>query len=114
MKATYLLLALATSFVQSVKISREPLRSWSPTPKADAFKMNYAVPHFGEDADIQATKVSTAIAEKQYNHYVWPADDFAPPKRDYFVPHFGVDSEIGDSLNNLATWEKTFNHKMGQ
>ena len=91
-------------------INREPLRSWSPTPKADAFKMNYGVPHFGEDPDMIATRVSTSIAEKQYNHYVWPADDPAPPKRDYFVPHFGEDTDISATKSNIANAEKTHSH----
>ena len=57
--------ALATvSLTSAVKLNREPLAAWSPTPKADSFKMNYFVPHFGEDEDIKATKVSTGIAEK--------------------------------------------------
>ena len=58
------------------------------------------------------TKVSTDIAEKQYNHYNWPADDPAPIKRDYFVPNWGIDSDITDSVKNLADAEKTQGHTL--
>ena len=99
--------ALATiSLASAVKLEREPLAAWSPTPKGDAFKMNYFVPHFGEDDDIKATKISAGIAEKAYNHFNWPADPADDPKRDYFVPHFGEDEDIEFSKRNIANAEK--------
>ena len=57
-------IALLISESSAVKLEREPLAAWAPTPKADAHKMNYFVPHFGEDDDIKATKVSAGYAEK--------------------------------------------------
>ena len=53
---------------------------------------------------------SASIAEKQYNHYNWPADDPSPPKRNYFVPHFGEDPDISSTKANLASTEKAMGH----
>jgi hypothetical protein len=58
------------------------------------------------------TKVSAGIAEKQYNHYNWPADDPDPPKRNYFVPNWGIDTDINDSVKNLADAEKSQGHSL--
>ena len=52
-----------------------------------------------------ASKNSAGIAEKQYNHYKWPAEPADPPKRDYFVPNWGIDSDINDSVKNLKDAE---------
>jgi len=81
--------------------------------KDRGYKIDYFVPHFGEDQDIINTRVSTGIAEKQYNHYNWPADDPDPPKRNYFVPHFGEDPDIIASKANLAATEKAQGHTLG-
>jgi len=56
--------------------------------------------------------VSAGIAEKQYNHYNWPADEPDPPKRDYFVPNWGIDTDINDSVKNLADAEKSQGHSL--
>ena len=69
MKVTFAIFALISSS-SAVKLEREPLRAWSPTPKADGFKMNYKVPHFGTDSDINNSLDSTKLAEAQHGH-VW-------------------------------------------
>ena len=57
-----------------------------------------------------ASRNSAGIAEKQYNHFNWPADAADPPKRNYFVPHFGEDPEITATKANLAASEKSQGH----
>merc|ERR1719240_97634 len=101
------ILSLATiTFASAVNIEREPLLTWAPTPKADAFNMNYGVPHFGEDHDVTETKKSAADAEAKLGHF-WdvlaPSPD--PPKRNYFVPNFGIDADIVDSMKHMKDQE---------
>ena len=58
---------------------------------------NYAVPNFGQDADVAATLSHIAKAEKQYKIKYDPERKTGPPKAaatDYTVPNFGVDSDI--------------------
>ena len=103
MKAAFTLAAV--SVVSAVNMDREPLLTWSPTPPA-SIKMNYFVPHFGEDTEIKASKKNVADAEKALGHVLdtsAPPDD--PPKN-YFVPHFGTDEDIKSSMKNLADQEK--------
>ena len=97
--------------VSCVKIEREPLITWAPTPKADEFKMNYGVSHFGEDKEITYTKKNIADAEKKLGHILDTSEPPADPKRNYFVPHFGVDTDIATSLSNLNAQEKVFGDK---
>merc|ERR1712167_269846 len=75
----------------AIQLKREPLLTWSATPKAAAFDMNYFVPHFGTDHDALNTADDIAWAEKSLGHHWTIKDDPAPPDRDYFVPHFGAD-----------------------
>ena len=81
--------------------------------KDRGYKIDYFVPHFGEDGDIMATKNSAGIAEKQFNHYNWPAEPADPPKRNYFVPNFGEDPEITATKKNIAAAEKDQGHTFG-
>ena len=101
------IIALATlSIASALKVERDPLLTWAPTPSKDPFDMNYFVPHFGEDGDISNTKASAATAEAKLGHVWNPAAPGDPPPTDYFVPHFGTDQDVKDSLGNLATQEK--------
>merc|ERR1712032_844832 len=89
MKYIYSLAALALiSGCSAVKLEREPLLAWSPTPKKDSFPMNYGVPHFGEDHDITVTKKNVADAEKKLGHILDTSDPPKDPPRNYFVPNF--------------------------
>jgi len=57
--------------------------------------MDYAVPNFGVDRDIQATKSHIAGAEDRLHHKLMFAErkeDEYP--MDYAVPNFGVDRDI--------------------
>ena len=96
----------------AVKLEREPLLSWAPTPKKDSFPMNYGVTHFGEDEDIKGTKVDIAWAENQLNHKLVISDPPKDPPRNYFVPHFGTDQEVLDHRDALTWAEKHHNHKL--
>lgn len=80
-------------------------------PDANPHKMNYFVPHFGEDEDIKSTKSNVAAAEKKYDH-VYDGTVPEPPKRDYFVPNFGIDSDINGATENLAATEKALGHTL--
>jgi hypothetical protein len=60
-----------------------------------------------------ATRNSAGIAEKAYNHYVWPADPVDPPKRNYFVPNFGEDPDITATKSNIAAAETAQSHTFG-
>lgn len=55
-------------------MNREPLLSWSPTPPK-TFKMNYFVPHFGEDHDITTSKANEAAAGARLSHTWTPTKD---------------------------------------
>ena|ERR1719498_2138200 len=58
----YGLVALIAS-ASAVNIQREPLLTWAPTEPA-TFKMNYPVPDFGPDPDIEnSLKHSVALTE---------------------------------------------------
>ena len=72
-----LIVTMAGTAVQGVRVAREPLLTWKPTPPAE-IPMNYFVPHFGEDRDITATKDSLAITEKAMG-YKWDFPD--PPAK---------------------------------
>ena len=98
----------SVSVVSCLNIEREPLLTWAPTPKADSFKMNYGVSHFGEDKEITYTKKNIKDAEQKLGHELDTSDPPADPKRGYFVPNFGVDTDIKSSLSNLSNQEKLY------
>ena len=103
--ASIAIATLAVASAVNIDRRREPLLTWSPTPKKSGHPVDYFVPHFGEDHDIIETKKSWATEEKKQGHF-WaiapPADD---PPRNYFVPHFGTDEDIKSSLKNLNDQE---------
>jgi hypothetical protein len=75
--------------------------------------MDYPVPSFGQDTEINSNFNSLNIAEKlQKKNWVVTAEDLKKaPSNDYTVPNFGQDNEIAYSLNHTAAAEKTLNHK---
>jgi len=75
--------------------------------------MNYPVPNFGMDRDIQGGLINLAVAEGIVKHH-WPGigDEYKNPAKevDYnFAP--ALDAQIVDSQNNLAATEKKLDHK---
>jgi len=67
--------------------------------KDDEYPMDYAVPNFGLDRDIQATHDHIGNAELRLNHKLLfaenKADDYPV---DYGVANFGLDHDIRDSI----------------
>jgi len=108
MKSASIALAAGIAVASAVTVEerRDPLLTWSATPKKSAYPMDYAVPTFGEDHDIIETKKSWAAQEKAHGHF-WDVNKPKPedPPRDYYVPNFGTDSEITASLKNLGDQE---------
>ena len=101
--------------VNCVRIQRDPLLSWSPTPADDGPPKNYFVPHFGTDTEITGVAGAIAAAEKVTGTKFNPNfDEYAPReppvKRNYFVPHFGEDQDIKDTKVHAAYAEKKLNH----
>ena len=61
MKATLALGFIAVA--NCVNLQREPLLSWSPTKKPNAYPVDYFVPHFGQDEDIKSSFSHMKAAE---------------------------------------------------
>ncbi len=77
-------------------------------------EMNYFVPNFGLDQNVQTTLDNTNLAEQITGHkwqYVDPKDRPKANKVDYYVPNFGQDTEIKQTLDLEAKAEKKLNHK---
>lgn len=55
-------------------IKREPLLTWAPTPPK-THKMNYFVPNFGADHDINVSKANEASAAEKLGHEWNPTKD---------------------------------------
>lgn len=65
MEATYGTWNLPAEDVQlSAKMNREPLLSWSPSLKKKKYPMNYYVPSFGRDDDMNETNLSENSASE--------------------------------------------------
>lgn len=101
--------------VQAVKVteSREPLLTWSPTPKKGGFKKDYTVPNFGpQSTEIKDTYESLASTENLLGHKL--GNPAAPkpkdPPRDYFVPNFGKDEDIATTQVNAIAAEGSLGH----
>jgi hypothetical protein len=73
--------------------------------------MNYFVPNFGSDRDINTSFNSLEWAEKNLKHD-WVVDFKKKDKlkRDYFVPNFGVDDDIKMTQAHVAEQEKKLKH----
>ena len=100
--------AVLLSGTNAVQVTREPLLTWAPTPKASAYPKDFFVPHFGEDSVITSTKKNIRDAEAKYGHILDTSPPPDAPPRDYFVPHFGYDEDIVASVKNLNDQEKKF------
>ena len=99
-----------------VRLNREPLLTWSPTPADDGPPKNYFVPHFGADKEYTDTMNSIKVAEgitgekfiSDKDLLARPAEQ--PDPRNYFVPHFGEDQDILDTKVHSALAEKQLGH----
>ena len=111
--ASIALASLAVASAVQVEERRDPLMTWSATPKKSAYPVDYAVPKFGEDHDIIETKKSWATQEAAHGHF-WNVNAPKPddPPRDYFVPSFGKDSDMSGTMNSLSIAEDQRKHKL--
>jgi len=73
--------------------------------------INYFVPHFGADSDINASMKNLATAEGELKHEMQASFD-APkgPPMNYFVPHFGEDDDIKMTKENTKQAEAYLGH----
>lgn len=95
-----------------LSMSREPLLTWKPKdPKSHP--VDYFVPNFGVDKQIQNSLDNTELAEKITGHkweYIDPKDRPKPHPVDYFVPNFGMDPEIKQTLELEKKAETKLSH----
>lgn len=64
---------MGTEFVQ-VDEQREPLLGWAPKWH-EKWKINYAVPNFGADKDIDDSRVHAAAEENRLGHKWEPYEE---------------------------------------
>lgn len=99
-----------------VRIEREPLLTWAPTPADDGPPKNYFVPHFGADPEVKDTKTSISAAEGITGFkFIADKDVFKngpeqPDPRNYFVPHFGADEDMVATKKHAAEAEESLHH----
>ena len=78
-----------------------------------AHPVDYVVPDFGVDTEIEASSQSLAAAESTLHHGTW-APTFKHPdgfNKDYPVPNFGVDHDILDTATSLKVSEAITKHQ---
>ena len=112
-------LAIIFDQTYGVQIKFRPLPGTAPWDKPSSnstwadpkdYKIDYFVPDFGMDTEIQSSLSNTKEAEKKWGKK-FETNIFkkikGPPK-DYFVPNFGLDQDIIDSQQNLKDQEKIY------
>ena len=88
--------AKSMAFVSTVAaITREPLLTWKAT-QAHGHPVDYYVPNFGVDREIQVNNANLNEAEQQVGHkWVVTAEQLKKTAtEDYRVPNFGVDHDV--------------------
>jgi hypothetical protein len=84
-------------------------------PKSDkAHPMNYAVPNFGPDHELEGEKANVAKVEAALGHVFTPTEAGDGHKMNYKVPNFGPDPDmvgtaksIDSAQNELGPWKPT-------
>ena len=79
-----------------------------------AYPMDYFVPNFGQDREINRSDNSLEWAEGKVGHkwnIDWAAWRAKKPELNYFVPNFGVDEDIKMTQGHVAESEKALGHK---
>merc|ERR1711934_188115 len=112
--------ALLVAVASGIKIKSDPICNSAgctqykhPEAKEAKYDMDYPVPHFGMDRDIQGSLENLAVAQKVVGHN-WAGidkDKYANPakKVDYnFAPK--LDGDIVDSQAHLGATEKRLEH----
>jgi len=75
--------------------------------------MNYFVPNFGRDREINTSFNSLDWAEDNSGHkwkLDWNKINEKKAEKDYFVPNFGVDEDVKMTQAHIAEQEKTQKH----
>ena len=67
-----------------VQTQREPLLTWKPREKKSGYPMDYAVPHFGSDAEVTDSLKFASAAEARLGHQWTLKTD--PDTEKYIVP----------------------------
>ena len=100
-----------------IKTESDPICSSAGCVRADIVKkthpMNYFVPNFGRDKNINETWGSLDWAETSLNHKWLPLLKKDLPKghpMDYKVPDFGLDEDVVDTLDHVKKQEKRLKH----
>jgi len=74
---------------------------------AKTHPMNYFVPNFGRDADLNHTDNSLDWAERNLKHkWNWVKPTKKEDAKDYFVPDFGLEEDIKQTHEAIAAQEK--------
>ena len=108
-------LTVLSDEVRALKLKYRPLPGtapWYKEAKASTWvkpdwDVNYFVPNFGQDEDIEDSLRHTEAAEEKLSHKLQAS--FKTPKGhpvDYYVPNFGEDHDITVAKKNLAETEK--------
>ena len=108
-------LTMLSSEVQAMKSHYRPVVGSNPWHKDASktswekpdWKVDYAVPNFGQDHDIKHSMSNLSNAEKKLGTWKVNTGKKAPgPPQDYFVPNFGLDKDIKDTQAHIAQQEK--------
>ena len=112
--------ALLVASASAIKITSDPIGSSigntqykHPESKEAKYPMDYGVPHFGMDRDIQGSLENLSVAQNIVGHK-WASIDgakYANPAKavNYqFAPK--LDEDIVTSNGNLAATEKRLDH----
>jgi len=87
----------------------------SQKPKKTPYPMDYKVPHFGRDKDINTTWSSLDWAEATLDHKFNPISKKDLKKEEhpvnYMVTDFGLDEDVVTTQKNIADQEKEKKHE---
>ena len=76
------------------------------------YKINYFVPHFGADTEINESKASLVTAEAMLGHKLdFPNDKYKKPKKVQYTKTAPYDEDVVDTQKNLDDAEKQLGHK---
>ena len=113
-------LVLLVASASAIKISSDPICNSAgctqykhPASTEASYPMDYGVPHFGMDRDIQGSLENLKVAEGIVKH-TWVSIDKAkysnPAKSVMYNFAAPLDGDIIDSQKNLAATEKALEH----
>merc|ERR1719263_1879915 len=80
---------------EDVQLNRDPLLTWAPTPKK-THPMNYPVPNFGVDNDINDSQAHEAAAGASMGHTWTPTKD---EDDKWVLPSPAIEFKLAQSIN---------------